>query len=315
LVTQETKNGPARQDGARRAGEQRRASERRRVGERRRAELGEFLKARRARLSPGDFGMAPGSRRRTPGLRREEVALLAGVGVTWYTWLEQGRQINASTQVLDAVASTLRLDRAEREHLYRLAEATPLRTECAGRAVPDAIREIVDSLDPLPASLLNGRHDMLMSNSASEELFWEWHTMPCVHKNTLWCCITEPTARGKFPEYEAHVRYLVARMRSAYSRHIGEPDWEEDIRRLASLSREFADLWARHEVADPEPRTLTYLHPQAGTLCLAVSELQVPAMPEARIVVYTPKDDQTREKMPLTRRAAPAAPAGPAAVS
>jgi transcriptional regulator with XRE-family HTH domain len=302
LVTYETKNGPARPDGARRAGEERRA------GERRRAELGEFLKARRARLSPGDFGMAPGSRRRTPGLRREEVALLAGVGVTWYTWLEQGRQINASTQVLDAVASTLRLDRAEREHLYRLAEATPLRTECAGRAVPDAIREIVDSLDPLPASLLNGRHDMLMSNSASEELFWEWHTMPCVHKNTLWCCITEPTARGKFPEYEAHVRYLVARMRSAYSRHIGDPDWEEDIRRLASLSREFADLWARHEVADPEPRTLTYLHPQAGTLCLAVSELQVPAMPEARIVVYTPQDDQTRENMPLTRRAGPAAP-------
>ena len=259
--------------------------------------------------------MAPGSRRRTPGLRREEVALLAGVGVTWYTWLEQGRQINASTQVLDAVASTLRLDRAEREHLYRLAEATPLRTDCAARAVPDAIREIVDSLDPLPASLLNGRHDMLMSNSASEELFWEWHTMPCVHKNTLWCCITEPTARGKFPEYEAHVRYLVARMRSAYSRHIGDPDWEEDIRRLASLSHEFADLWARHEVADPEPRTLTYLHPQAGTLCLAVSELQVPAMPEARIVVYTPQDDLTREKMPLTRRAAPAAaaPAAPAA--
>ena len=314
MVTYETKNGPARQDGARRAGEERRPGERRRVGERRRAELGEFLKARRARLGPGDFGMAPGSRRRTPGLRREEVALLAGVGVTWYTWLEQGRQINASTQVLDAVASTLRLDRAEREHLYRLAEATPLRSECAVRAVPDAIREIVNSLDPLPASLLNGRHDMLMSNSASEELFWEWHTMPCVHKNTLWCCITEPTARGKFPEYEAHVRYLVARMRSAYSRHIGDPDWEEDIRRLASLSREFADLWARHEVADPEPRTLTYLHPQAGTLCLAVSELQVPAMPEARIVVYTPQDDQTREKMPLTRRAAPAAPvagAGP----
>ena len=316
MVTYETKNGPAGQDGARRAGEERRSGERRRVGERRRAELGEFLKARRARLSPGDFGMAPGSRRRTPGLRREEVALLAGVGVTWYTWLEQGRQINASTQVLDAVASTLRLDRAEREHLYRLAEATPLRSECAGRAVPDAIREIVNSLDPLPASLLNGRHDMLMSNSASEELFWEWHTMPCVHKNTLWCCITEPTARGKFPEYEAHVRYLVARMRSAYSRHIGDPDWEEDIRRLASLSREFADLWARHEVADPEPRTLTYLHPQAGTLCLAVSELQVPAMPEARIVVYTPQDDQTREKMPLTRRIAPAAPvAGASPVS
>src|SRR5215471_5249578 len=96
--------------------------------ERRREELGKFLRVRRARLSPADFGMPGGPRRRTPGLRREEVALLAGVGVTWYTWLEQGREINASTQVLDAVATTLRLDRAEREHMYQLAEATPLLT-------------------------------------------------------------------------------------------------------------------------------------------------------------------------------------------
>jgi hypothetical protein len=277
------------------------------AGERRRAELGEFLKARRAQLSPGDFGMPPGSRRRTPGLRREEVALLAGVGVTWYTWLEQGRQINASTQVLDAVARTLRLDRAEREHLYRLAEATPLRMECSRKAVPDTIREIVYSLDPLPASVIDSRFDVLLSNHASEELFWEWHSMPCVHKNTLWCCVTEPSARSKFPEYDAHIRYLVARLRSAYSRHIGDPDWEEDIRRLASLSREFADLWARHEVADYQPRTLTYQHPRAGTLSLVVSELEVPAMPEARIMVYTPQDDETRARMPLTRRtAAPA---------
>jgi hypothetical protein len=97
-------------------------------------------------------------------------------------------------------------------------------------------------------------------------------------------------------------------MRSGYSRHIGDPDWEEDIRRLASLSREFADLWARHEVADPEPRTLTYLHPLTGALHLAVSELQVLDMPEARIVVYTPRDDQTRDRMPLTRRTRAAAP-------
>ena len=293
LVTYEPKDGAAQ-----------------RAGERRRAELGEFLKARRARLSPGDFGMPPGSRRRTPGLRREEVALLAGVGVTWYTWLEQGRQINASTQVLDAVARTLQLDRAEREHLYRLAEATPLRTECSRTAVPDAIREIVRSLDPLPVSLVNSRFDILMTNDAHEELFWDWHSMPCVHKNTLWCCVTEPSARGKFPEYDAYVRYLVARLRSAYSRHIGDLDWEEDIRRLASLSREFADLWARHEVADAEPRTLTYLHPRAGSVSFAVSELEVPAMPEARIVVYTPRDADTRARMPLTRRAATAAPVG-----
>jgi transcriptional regulator with XRE-family HTH domain len=247
--------------------------------------------------------MPRGSRRRTPGLRREEVALLAGVGVTWYTWLEQGRQINASTQVLDAVARTLRLDRVEREHLYRLAEATPLRTACARKQVPDSIREIVHSLEPLPASLVNSRFDILLSNDASEELFWEWHSMPCIHKNTLWCCVTEPTARSKFAEYDTQVPYMVARLRSAYSRHIGDPDWEEDIRRLASLSREFADLWARHEVAEPEPRVLTYFHPRAGALSLAVSELEFPDMPEARIVVYTPTDDDTRARLPLTRRA------------
>ena len=246
--------------------------------------------------------MPRGSRRRTPGLRREEVALLAGVGVTWYTWLEQGRQINASTQVLDAVARTLRLDRAEREHLYRLAEATPLRTECVRQAVPDTIREIVRSLEPLPASLVNSRFDILLSNDASEELFWEWHSMPCVHKNSLWCVVTEPSARGKFPEYESQVRYMVARLRSDYSRHIGDPDWEEDIRRLASLSREFAELWERHEVAEPEPRVVTYTHPRAGSLSLAISELNVPDMPEARIVVYTPRDDDTRARLPLTRR-------------
>ena len=285
LVTYETKHGASR-----------------RAGEQRRAELGEFLKARRARLSPDDFGMPRGSRRRTPGLRREEVAILAGVGVTWYTWLEQGRQINASTQVLDAVAGTLRLDRVEREHLYRLTEATPVRTECVLTTVPDTIREIVHSLEPLPATLINGRFDILMSNDAYEELFWDWHSMPCVHKNVLWCCITEPSARDKFPEYTRQVRYMVARLRAGYSRHIGDQDWEEDIRRLAGLSREFAELWARHEVADPEPRVVTYLHREAGPLGLAISELSVPDLPEARIVVYTPCDDDTRAKMPLTRR-------------
>jgi hypothetical protein len=114
--------------------------------------------------------------------------------------------------------------------------------------------------------------------------------------------MTEPSARGKFPEYDRQVRYMVARMRSAYSRHLGDQDWEEDIRRLASLSREFAELWARHEVADPETRVLTYLHPQAGPLSLVISELDVPDMPEARVQVYTPRDEDTRAKMPLTRR-------------
>jgi transcriptional regulator with XRE-family HTH domain len=273
------------------------------VLERRREELGGFLKARRARLTPEDVGMPRGARRRTPGLRREEVALLAGVGVTWYTWLEQGREINASMQVLDAVARTLRLDRAEREHLYQLAEATPTLAGAACRPVPEDVSEIVRQLDPLPASLTNGRFDVLVTNAASEDLFRDWHSMPCVHRNTLWCCVTEPAAREKFPQYEQEVRYLVARMRAAYAKHVGDAEWEEDIRRLCGLSREFADLWARHEVADAEPRTRTFIHPCAGPLTFTVTELQIPAMADARLIVYTPADDQTRAGLPLTRRA------------
>jgi len=275
--------------------------------ERRREELGKFLKARRARLTPEDFGMPGGSRRRTPGLRREELALLAGVGVTWYTWLEQGREINVSTQVLDAVATTLRLDRAERWHMYRLAEATPLRAGSERGPVPAEVREIVNSLDPLPATLTNGRFDILVSNAAHEDLFWEWHSLPCVHKNTLWCCVTEPTARDKFPQYDEEVPYLVARMRAAYARHVGDPDWEEDIRRLCGMSREFADLWARHEVAEPEPRVRTFIHAVAGPLTFTASELEIPVMPGTRVTVYTPADEPTRAGLPLTRRPAQAA--------
>jgi transcriptional regulator with XRE-family HTH domain len=270
--------------------------------DRRRAELGKFLKARRAQLSPADFGLPGGSRRRTPGLRREELALLAGIGVTWYTWLEQGREINASTQVLDALARTLRLDRAEREHLYWLAEAAPLLAGAERGPIPAEVREIIVSLDPLPALLTNGRFDILLSNDASEDLFWDWHEMPCVHKNSLWCCITEPSAREKFPQYEREMSYLVGRLRAAYAKHVGDPEWEEDIRRLSALSREFARLWDRHEVAGPQIRTVTFAHPKAGPVTFTATELELPVLPETLLTVYTPADEQTRDRLPLTRR-------------
>jgi transcriptional regulator with XRE-family HTH domain len=271
------------------------------ASERRRAELGKFLRTRRERLSPADFGMPAGLRRRTPGLRREELALLAGVGVSWYTWLEQGREINVSTQVLDALAGTLKLDRVERWHMYVLAEAVPVAVGTGRCAVSEAIMEILQALDPLPAVVTDARFDMLAENGAYLDLFRDWHSLPCVHRNTLWCSLTEPTAREKFPQYEESVRYLVARFRAHYARHVGDPDWEEDIRRLSSLSSEFAELWARHEVAEFQPRVRTFIHPDAGPLTFTTSELQVPATPETRIVVYTPADDETRKLLPRTR--------------
>ena len=272
----------------------------------RRAELGRFLKASRSRISPDDVGLPPGPRRRTPGLRREEVALLAGVGVTWYTWLEQGRPINASTQVLDAVARTLRLDPPGRWHLYRLAEAMPvLVLDHLRRGARGQVLEVLESLDPAPAILINSRYDVIKSNSASEDFFWDWHSLPCVHRNTLWCCLTEPHAREQFVNYDEEVSYMVARMRAAYALHVGDPEWEEDIRRLASLSQEFAGLWDRHEVAGPKQRSRQFRHRRAGLMSFATTEFGLPTCPEVRMVVYTPADEQTRARLPLTRRPRP----------
>ncbi|HEV2240247.1 MAG TPA: helix-turn-helix transcriptional regulator [Streptosporangiaceae bacterium] len=274
----------------------------------RRAELGDFLKARRAALRPEDVGLPPGPRRRTPGLRREEVALLAGVGVSWYTWLEQGRPINASWQVLDAVARTLRLDGAGRWHLYRLAEAMPVRSWATTTVVPDAVSDVIRSLDPLPAVLINSRFDIIQTNDAHEEMFWDWHSLPCVHKNLLWCAITEPRAREMFLNYDEEIPYLVARLRAAYAQHIGDPEWDEDIRRLAVLSPEFAELWARHEVAAPAPRTLRFRHAEAGPMTFTRTELDVLSVSDLRVAAYSPQDDDTRERLPRTRRARAADP-------
>ncbi len=259
----------------------------------RRSELGAFLKARRAELQPQEVGLPPGMRRRTSGLRREEVALLAGVGVTWYTWLEQGRPINASAAVLDAVARTLRLDAAEHRHLYQLAEATPQRGWEATSVVPEFVHTVLRSLNPTPAVLVNGLFDVLAQNDAHDNLFWDWHRSRCVHRNLLWCCVTEPNARERLIGYADEVRYLVARVRAEYGAHVGDPAWEEDIRRLREFNTDFADLWAKHEVTRPQVRTAGFDLPRFPRLTFAMSELDVAACPGLRIRVYAAENEAT----------------------
>ena len=270
----------------------------------RRAELAAFLRARRTRITPTDVGLPPGSRRRTPGLRREEVAQLAGIGVTWYTWLEQGRPIRASVQVLDAVARTLRLDQAEIEHLYRLADIPVAPTEAPVEAVSPVLHEILGSLEPLPAMLLNARYDVLAGNQAQKDLFYQWHTVPCEHRNILWCCFTEPDVRRRCVNFDEEAPLMVATLRASFGQHLNEPAWTRFIQRLSAASPELAQLWTRHEVASPGSRTKHFLHPEAGLLRLRSTSLAVADMPEARIVVYTPMDDETRERLHLTRRLA-----------
>lgn len=245
--------------------------------------------------------MPPGLRRRTPGLRREEVAQLSGVGVTWYTWLEQGRPINASAQVLDAVARTLRLDPPEREHLYRLAEvpytATP---EAVARSVGPEVQGIIDALAPRPAVVYNSRFDILAANEVYRTLF----AVPLVQPsgrppNALWGLFTARDEHCPLLFRETELPVMVATLRAAYGPHAGEPAWDGFIRKLSAASPLFARLWESGDVAEPGRRVKCFRHPAVGELRLTSVSLSIHGMPECRIVVYTPDDEETARRTAL----------------
>ncbi|MET9517813.1 helix-turn-helix transcriptional regulator [Streptomyces sp. NPDC002994] len=278
------------------------------TAQRRRPELAAFLRGRRARVTPEDVGMPPGLRRRTPGLRREEVAQLSGVGVTWYTWLEQGRPINASAQVLDAVARTLRLDQPEREHLYHLAEVpyAPDR-EADVQSVSPEIQGIIDALSPRPAVVYNTRYDILATNDAYRGLFG----MPRVPRvpepgsavrNALWELFTVPEPACPLVFREDELPRMVAQLRSAYGRHVGEPVWETFIRRLSAASPYFAGLWESGDVVPPGPHVKTFRHEAVGEIRMTSVSLSINGMPECRIVAYTPVDEESRQQMESLHR-------------
>jgi transcriptional regulator with XRE-family HTH domain len=256
----------------------------------RRAELAAFLRSRRALITPDVAGLAPGLRRRTPGLRREEVAQLAGVGVTWYTWLEQGRPINVSPQVLDAVASVLRLDHSEHAHLYRLADMpeVPVKDGCAG--LPPDIQVVLDGWVGQPACVYNGKYDLLAWNESYRALF-PTICAPGADRNALWYCLTGNGSENPLgsPELLAH---MVAIARSAYARHVGEPEWTEWIRRLSAHSLQFTAMWASNRVASPMPPTKEFNCFGLGTFHARTTSFGIPGAPDVRLIVYVPESEQ-----------------------
>jgi transcriptional regulator with XRE-family HTH domain len=256
----------------------------------RRDELGQFLRNRRARLAPGDVGLPPGLRRRTPGLRREEVAQLAGVGVTWYTWLEQGRSINASVQVLDAIARTLRLDQTEREHLYRLADV-PTVSEIPNDTLPAEVQTVLDALTPLPAVVYNGRYDALAWNATYQALFPGLTKAQVGQRNVLWQMFTVPACCWGISNRDIEMRHLVATFRASFGRHMSEPAWTTFVARLSAASPEFASMWARHDVASPAIREKIFIQNLSAPVHTTAMSLAISAAPEARLVVYTPIDE------------------------
>jgi len=264
----------------------------------RRRELASFLRSRRERVQPQDVGLPPGIRRRTPGLRREEVAQLSGVGVTWYTWLEQGRDINVSTQVVDAIARTLKLDRYEWAHLSTLAGIAtgPQPQQCA--ALPAAVRRVMHQVAPYPAAVLNDRFDLLAYNPEYRELIVDLDALPAIEHNLLWLAFTNPDWRAAMIDAEQSRCRLVGTFRSNMAKHLGEPGWQDLLTRLCAASPEFAERWERHEVAPMGQRLKVIDSPKVGLLRLESTSLWVNQGGSVRLLVYTPLDDESAAKLP-----------------
>ena len=261
----------------------------------RRDELRAFLRSRRARLSPADVGLPDnGGRRRTPGLRREELAQLAGVGVSWYTWLEQGRDINPSPEVLDALAQALRLDPAERRTLFALARTElPLTDDVADGDIGRLIA-LVDSMHPNPAYLLGPMTRILAWNRAASVVLGSPDHLAPDRRYLLWWLMVEPGDGGMTPQREGTARNTLARFRAEYARHAGEPEYEAFLARIREHSARFREWWDEHEVIDAQRGTKIIEHPQLGTLRLHHAQTVPTGQPELRMAVYAPADEATR---------------------
>ena len=265
-------------------------------------ELGDFLTTRRAAVDPASVGLPAGPRRRAPGLRREEVALLAGVSVTWYTWLEQGRAEHPSRSVLDAVARALLLDDAEHAHLLTLAERVAghgvpdVVGDTSDRPPPDALVRAVDALDPSPTYLLGPRWEYLAWNRAQGLLYPRAEALAAEDRNLLVIVLCEPSARELIVDREAEGRAMVAEFRAETAALRGDPKLERLIERLQDESAEFAEWWSDHDVAGFHSRLRSYDHPIAGRLTFEYQAFHPAEWPSYRLVTQlpVPGDDSTR---------------------
>jgi transcriptional regulator with XRE-family HTH domain len=260
-----------------------------------RAELSDFLKSRRARIAPASVGLPNGSRRRTPGLRREELADLAGVGLTWYTWLEQGRDIRVSPQVLTAIARALQLEPAERSHLFRLAGHAPPAPEAASAAISPRLQRVLDAWDPYPAHVSGRRRDVLAWNRASEAIN-SWSQLPDDRRNLVWFLFMVPAARRLLVEWEKEAALSVAALRAEAGQDLSAPDYQALISDLLAGSPDFAVIWARQDVRGRREGLKRFQHPEFGRFDLEFTSFQVAEQPTLRLSLYTPADDGHSER-------------------
>ena len=261
-----------------------------------RRELGAFLRARREQTTPAEVGLPPGGRRRTPGLRREEVATLAGVGVTWYTWLEQGRATGVSEQVVRAVARALRMSDAELHHALVLSGHTPV-----SAAPPMTLRaeqaELLESFLPFPAAVQGDGYEIVAANRAYRFLFSDLDAYDPEDRNCAWLMFTDPTWNAALVDRDVVLPEITARLRARAAEHPGDARWTRLIERLRDASPLFRNLWERYEVADDRPSLRRYRSPSVGALTVHFQSLWLDPKRGTRIIVMTPADAKTRERL------------------
>jgi transcriptional regulator with XRE-family HTH domain/uncharacterized protein YdcH (DUF465 family) len=230
-----------------------------------RRQLAEFVRAHRERLSPTVLGLATGSRRRTPGLRREEVAQLCGLSATWYTWIEQARDVSVSPTALARLADVLQLGRAERAYLFELAgKRDPDQSRSDTDQLPSAALRCVETIQS-PAYMLDRCWNARSWNAGAQRLFVGWLDQPG-ERNLLHFIFLQPSARALICEWEQRARRVAAEFRAACSAHLNDPSLRELIERLHRDSAHFARFWDEHGVLDREGGERTFNHPTGGFL-------------------------------------------------
>ncbi|MFG3123100.1 helix-turn-helix transcriptional regulator [Streptomyces sp. NPDC048208] len=262
----------------------------------RRHELAAFLRSRRERITPEQVGLPRGVRRRTPGLRREEVAQLSAVGVTWYTWLEQARNIQVSVQVLDALARTLMLDPSERAHLFQLAGATDPTPAAVCPSITPALRATLRQMEPFPAAVQNSRYDILAYNRTYARLLCDMDAVAPEDRNCVLLAYSNPQWRASIVHLDEALRLMAARLRASMAGHLGEPAWKMLLKRLQAYP-EFRENWERYEVVGSRSKTKEFLHPRVGLLTLEHTDLWLSPDPGPRIVIYPPTNEESRERL------------------
>lgn len=255
----------------------------------RRKELGLFLRARRDQALRADYGLPPVGRSRERGLRREEVAFLSGVSVTWYTWLEQGRDISPSRQVLEAVSRALHLSSTGLGYVLSLggyASAAPAAP--AADTAPAHIQRLMDALDPNPAFALFPDWGVAGWNRAYAALYPNIATVPPADRNLLWLVFTDPYVRNLLPDWDITSKRFLAEFRAETGQRLGDPDIQYQVERLKEASPEFRQGWDLYDILGFESRERLFHHPAVGVLQLEHHQVSPSDRPDLHIVVYTP---------------------------